>query len=151
VTTEADLTAQAALDRGQRRLNEAEAGARVLRERSATDVSRLQTEAHEQRRAVRDEATAILAAARTDADTSRAEARELLTQARAEVRALAERRDDINAQLGHLSGVIEALAVPQAGTIDPQPSTAAADRPAPIPEDVRNHLSLSTNSTTGTK
>jgi hypothetical protein len=123
----------------------------MLRERSATDVSRLQTEAHQHRRAVRDEATAILAAARTDADASRAEARELLTQARAEVRALAERRDDINAQLGHLSGVIEALAVPQASAVDPRPSATTADSPAPIPEDARNHLSLSTNATTGTK
>ena len=34
-----------------------------------------------------------------------------MERARAEVAALARRRDDINAQLGHLSGVIEALAV----------------------------------------
>jgi hypothetical protein len=83
----------------------------VLRERAAAEVARLQTEAHEHRRAVREEATATLAAARADADTSRAEARDLLILARAEVSVLAQRRDDITEQLGHLSGVIEALAV----------------------------------------
>ena len=70
VITEADLTVHAALERGQRRLDEAEIGARVLRQRAAETVSRLQREAHEHRRAVRDEATSTLAAAR--ADTSRA-------------------------------------------------------------------------------
>jgi len=95
----------------QRRLDEAEGGARVLRERAASEVARLQTEAHEHRRAVREEATTTLAAARTDADAIRTEARDLLVHARSEVRVLAERRDDITEQLGHLSGVIEALAV----------------------------------------
>jgi hypothetical protein len=143
VISEADLTAQAALDRGQRRLDEAESGARVLRERAAEEVSRLQTEAHQHRRAVRDEATTTLAAARADADTSRTEARELLTRARAEVNALAERRDDITEQLSHLSGVIEALAVPE--------RYAPAGRPAkPIPTNSQDNLSLTTNATTGT-
>ena len=151
VVAEADLTAQAALERGQRRLDEAESGARLLRERAAEAVARLQTEAHEHRRAVRDEATATLAAARADADTSRAEARDLLTQARAEVKVLADRRDDITAQLGNLSGVIEALAVPERAATAATPSRPAAESGAPIPENAEPNLSLTTNATTGTQ
>jgi hypothetical protein len=37
----------------------------------------------------------------------------MLERARAEVAVLAGRREDITRQLGHLSGVIEALAVPE--------------------------------------
>jgi hypothetical protein len=144
VITEADLTVHAALERGQRRLDEAEIGARVLRQRAAETVSRLQREAHEHRRAVRDEATSTLAAAPADADTSRAEARDLLTHARAEVKVLAARRDDITAQLGNLSGVIEALAVPG-------PPRVTGDGAAPIPENAEPNLSLTTNATTGTR
>lgn len=107
-------------------------------------MSRLQREAHEHRRAVRDEATTTLAAARADADTSRAEARDLLTRARAEVKVLGARRDDITAQLGNLSGVIEALAVPG-------PPRAAGDGAAPIPENAEPKLSLTTNATTGNR
>ena len=151
VVTEADLTAQAALERGQRRLDEAESGARLLRERAAESVARLQTEAHEHRRAVRDEATATLAAARADADTSRAEARDLLTQARAEVKVLADRRDDITAQLGNLSGVIEALAVPERAATANGSSRPAAESDAPIPENAEPNFSLTANATTGTQ
>ncbi|MDQ1535641.1 MAG: hypothetical protein QOE58_34 [Actinomycetota bacterium] len=113
VVAEADQTVQAALGRSKRRLDDAESGARLLREHAAAEVARLQTDAHEHRRAVRHEATTTLAAARADADSSRTEARDLLTKARAEVQALADRRDDINEQLGKMSGVIEALAVPE--------------------------------------
>jgi len=111
VAGEVDLTIQARLERAQRRLDESERGAKVLRERAATDLARLRTEAHEHLRSVREEATTTLAAARADADTIRAQARDLLLRARAEVGTLAERRDDITEQLGYLSGVIEALAV----------------------------------------
>ena len=103
-------------------------------------VSGLQREAHEHRRAVRDEA----AAARADADTSRAEARDLLTHARAEVKVLAGRRDDITARLGNLSGVIEALAVPGAPRV-------TGEGAAPIPENAEPNLSLTANATTGTR
>jgi len=156
VIAEADLTAHAGLDRAQRRLDEAEAGARILRERAATEVARLQTEAHENRRAVRDEATTTLAAARADADTNRAEARDLLTQARAEVKVLAQRRDDITAQLSHLSGVIEALAVPEHSAVehaavDTGRTTPIADNAVPIPENATPSLSGTTNATTGTR
>ena len=150
VVAEADLTAAAATTRGQRRLDEAEGGARLLRERAAEAVSALQTEAHEHRRAVRDEATTTLAAARADADASRAEARMLLTQARAEVKVLADRRDDITQQLGNLQGVIEALAVPETA----QKAAAlsrATDGSSSGTETAKPHLSLSTNATTGTR
>ena len=151
VIAEADLTAQAATKRGQRRLDEAESGARLLRERAAAAVSQLQTDAHEHRRAVRGEATATLAAARADADASRAEARSLLTQARAEVKVLADRRDDITQQLGNLTGVIEALAVPESPGRANRLPAAAPDGSTPGPESTRPHLSLSTNATTGTR
>jgi hypothetical protein len=108
----ARVEAQAHADRAERRLADAEAGARVIRERTATELETLQREAYGTARTTREEAIAMLAKARTDADQVRAEARALLDKARAEVTALARRRDDINAQLGHLSGVIEALAVP---------------------------------------
>ncbi|HEY5248696.1 MAG TPA: hypothetical protein VIJ15_09660, partial [Dermatophilaceae bacterium] len=150
VIAEADRTAQAATERGQRRLKEAESGARVLRERAAAEVARLQTEAHEHRRAVRDEATKTLAAARADADTSRAQARDLLRQARSEVKVLATRRDDINAQLGQLSGVIEALAVPERTAIVTGLWTPDEDSAAPVPENATSDLSFITNATTGT-
>jgi cell division septum initiation protein DivIVA len=151
VITEADLTAKAALERGQRRLDEAENGARLLRERAAEAVSQLQTEAHQHRRAVRDEASATLASARADADTSRAEAREMLTKARAEVKVLADRRDDITAQLGHLSGVIEALAVPEHSAMAAGVSKTAAQECDATPEDARPNLSPTANATTGTR
>ena len=156
VTAEADLTAQAGLERAQRRLDEAETGARVLRERAAAEVARLQNEAHKHRRAVRDEATSTLAAARADADTNRAQARDLLTHARAEVSVLARRRDDIAAQLGHLSGVIEALAVPEHRPLDIAPDTPEAGAAGPAVEHSSATVSLpinalTTNTTTGTR
>jgi len=104
--------AQAQEQRAQRRLADAEAGAKLIRERAATDLEALQRETYESARSTREEAIAMLAKARTDADQVRTDARTQLDKARAEVATLARRRDDINAQLGHLSGVIEALAVP---------------------------------------
>ena len=151
VISEADLTAQARLDRAQRRLDEAEGGAKVLRERAAAEVARLQTEAHEHRRAVREEATTILAAARADADTSRAEARDLLAHGRAEVAVLAQRRDDITEQLGHLSGVIEALAVSEHSTTVAGLSARVANGSEPVPENSTPHPSLTNEATTGTR
>ena len=66
-----------------------------------------------------------MSSARTEADQLRAEARTMLDRARAEVAALAKRRDDITAQLGTLSGVIEALAVPESAPPDDPPTTPA--------------------------
>jgi hypothetical protein len=65
--------------------------------------------------------------ARADADRIREEARTMLERARAEVSVLAGRREDITRQLGHLSGVIEALAVPES------PAARRADTPPTLP------------------
>jgi len=149
IISETDLTAQARLERAQRRLDEAEGGAKVLRERAASEVARLQTEAHAHRRTVREEATTILAAARADADSSRAETRDLLAHARAEVAVLAQRRDAITEQLGHLSGVIEALAVSEHSAAVAGLSATAPESSDAAPENPTPHLSLTTEATTG--
>ena len=57
----------------------------------------------------------------------------MLERARSEVAALASRRQDITTQLGHLSGVINALAVPEKSA-----ENGAADAPTPIPHEERN-------------
>jgi hypothetical protein len=54
----------------------------------------------------------------------------MLERARAEVASLASRREDITRQLGSLSGVINALAVPEH---QPTPATPSND-PAPTDE-----------------
>ena len=64
---------------------------------------------------------------------------------------LAARRDDITAQLGQLSGVIEALAVPERTAIITGLSTPDEDAAAPIPENATSDLSFITNATTGTR
>ena len=82
----------------------------------------------------------MLADARAEADQLRTTARTLLADARAEVDALARRRTAITAELGQLSGVIEALAVPETtGSLpsagpDPVPAEGDADS---RPTDVR--------------
>jgi hypothetical protein len=60
----------------------------------------------------------MVADARAEADELRAQARRTLEDARAEIALLARRRDGITAELGQLSGVIQALAVPH-----PHPSS----------------------------
>jgi len=61
--------------------------------------------------------------ARQRADIVRAEAQAAVERARAEVHVLAARRDAITAQLGNLSGVIDALAVPEQPSTTESPST----------------------------
>ena len=78
----------------------------------------MQQETWQKATATREEAIALLAQARAEADAVRGDARAMLERARGEVAALARRRDDISSQLGHLSGVIEALAVPERPTGD---------------------------------
>ena len=68
-------------------------------------------EAHGYHRAARAEIVRASEEARERADAVRAEAQAAVERARAEVHTLAARRDAITAQLGELSGVIEALAV----------------------------------------
>ena len=87
-----------------------------MRERTAAEVERLQRESHQSSQGARAELIRVTQDARADADRIREEARTMLERARAEVAALAARREDITRQLGHLSGVIEALAVPETRT-----------------------------------
>ena len=62
--------------------------------------------------------------ARAEADELRTQARRTLEDARAEIALLARRRDGITAELGQLSGVIQALAVPH-----PHPPTTEDAEP----------------------
>jgi hypothetical protein len=117
----AQSEARAQEERAKRRLADAEAGAKLIRERTGADLEALQRETYESVRATREEAIELLATARTESDQVRREARAQLDKARAEVATLGRRRDDINSQLGHLSGVIEALAVPDEAGPTTQP------------------------------
>jgi ABC-type transporter Mla subunit MlaD len=94
------------------RLGEAEQSARVLRAQVADDVLREQRTGQEELRRARTEAAALVAEARREADELRAQARRTVEDARSEVALLARQRDGITAELGQLSGVIQALAVP---------------------------------------
>jgi hypothetical protein len=69
----------------------------------------------ELRRSANDDAARTIAEARSEADELRATARSLLAEARAEVAVLTAHRDAIARELGDLSGVIDALAVPVRG------------------------------------
>ena len=111
LVAEAQAAAEVIHERAAARLRDAETGARIIRERTAADVEQLHRDAHEDRRSARAELVSTLAEARAEADRLRAEGRGAVESARAEVSALSRRRDDITAQLAHLSGVIEALAV----------------------------------------
>ena len=82
-----------------------------MRQSAAEDVERMHREAHEYHAAARAEIMKASEEARQRADTVRAEAQAAVERARAEVHTLAARRDAITAQLGNLSGVIDALAV----------------------------------------
>jgi hypothetical protein len=146
------VTAGAPDERAARRLEEADKAARLVRERTAQEIERLQRETHESHRLAREELVTTTAQARADADRVREEARSMLERARAEVAALASRRQDITTQLGHLSGVIDALAVPERAatpapaTPDPATPESTADLPpenasapdVPVPHQERN-------------
>ena len=67
------------------------------------------------------------------------------------MRALASRRDDITAQLGHLSGVIEALAVPERTALTAHLAPPPAQGPDPSADQAEPSLSLTINATTGTR
>lgn len=64
---------------------------------------------------------------RRDADRIRADAQTMLELARSEVALQASQRDSIANELGNLSGVIEALAVPILSVDDPDPDPQPAD------------------------
>jgi vacuolar-type H+-ATPase subunit H len=112
-------------ERAQHRLAEAEQGARTLRAQVAEEVLNKQRAADDELRRARSEGAGLVAAARTEADELRTQARRTLEEAREEIALLARRRDGITAELGQLSGVIQALAVPTPLTPttpqDPQP------------------------------
>ena len=112
--------------RAERRLAEAEDGARQVRQSTAADIEQMHREAHEYHRAARAEIVKASEEARQRADAVRAEAHAAVERARAEVHTLAARRDAITSQLGRLSGVIEALAVHDSAT-----GTAGADSDHP--------------------
>ncbi|NUR05915.1 MAG: hypothetical protein HOQ45_02755, partial [Nocardioidaceae bacterium] len=81
-----------------------------------------------------EEAAAHLAAARAEADDLRSRARRHLEDAQEEVRRLNRRREEITRELGDLSGVIQALAVPgERG--DEGPEHNHDGRPAQEPEE----------------
>ncbi|PZS17014.1 MAG: hypothetical protein DLM57_09160 [Pseudonocardiales bacterium] len=132
IVAEAEDTAAARLDRAERRLLEAEAGARAIREQVADELTKSQREIREVRRTANAEEIQRVQAARTEADEVRATARQLLADAKAEVAALAERRNAIAGELGNLSGVIEALAVSDAARpMPPRRSNGVLRSPAP--------------------
>jgi hypothetical protein len=99
-------------ERAAHRLEEAEHGARTLRTQVADEVLAKQHAADDELRRARAEGASVVAAAREEADELRAQARRTLEDARTEIALLARRRDGITAELGQLSGVIQALAVP---------------------------------------
>lgn len=113
-------------DRAERRLAEAEAGARVVREQVAEQVGRSQREMYEVRRAAKAQASLTISDAHAEAEDVRTLAYRLLAEAQAEVALLTERRDAIAAELGQLSGVIEALAAPDEQGWPPDPAAPAA-------------------------
>jgi cell division septum initiation protein DivIVA len=97
-----------------------------VRERAAEHLAQAHSEARDLRRAAKDEATRTIAGARSEADELRSRARSILAEARAEVAVLNAHRDEISKQLGDLSGVIEALAVPE------RPQTSSSPDPSEV-------------------
>jgi hypothetical protein len=127
VRRDADAYAAQVNARAERRLEEAEAGARILRGRVAEEVVRSQRSAQDELRRGREEAAALVAEARREADELRTQARRSLEEARTEVGVLSRRRDEIAEELAQLSGVIQALAVPA----DALPTSASSGRTHP--------------------
>jgi vacuolar-type H+-ATPase subunit H len=119
VRADAEAAAAQAEERASHRLDEAEHGARTLREQVALEILAKERAADDELRRARAAGAGMVADARAEADELRAQARRTLDDARAEIALLARRRDGITAELGQLSGVIQALAVPH-----PHPSTA---------------------------
>ena len=100
------------VERANRILSAAKEEARTLREQTMTELDQLHSEHYTKLRADREAAKREVEQANAEAERTRAEARRRLREAREEVNLLSRRRDEITAQLGKLSGVIEALAAP---------------------------------------
>ncbi|MGH8960423.1 MAG: hypothetical protein ACRDWT_04345, partial [Jatrophihabitantaceae bacterium] len=131
IVSEAEELAGEHTARAERRLAESESGARTIREQVALEVTRTQEELNELWRTAKSEQAATSAAAREEADHVRTTARRLLADARAEVETLSRRRDAIAAELGSLSGVIEALAVAESEPADSERRAERAERDQP--------------------
>ena len=101
------------MERADRRRAESEAGAGALRAQVADEVVAARREGAEAMRRSREESARLVTEAQADADRVRDQARQVLSDARAEVEALRRRRDEIADELTQMSGVIEALAVPE--------------------------------------
>ncbi len=134
VLADATYESERAVERLERRRTEAETGAASLRSLVAEEVTRLRAEAAEHLRLAREEANRHVAEGRSEADRLRESASRALERARAEVAQLQIQRDQIAVELGQLSGVIEALSVPEreaATSPDPSPpEDAGLPRPA---------------------
>ena len=90
--------------------------------------------AAEDRRRAREESLALVAEGRAEADQLRESAQRALERARAEIAQLQTRRDGIAAELGQLSGVIEALSVPERESRRPQQTDPPPHPHAPTPD-----------------
>jgi F0F1-type ATP synthase membrane subunit b/b' len=112
IVAEAEAEAKRRFERAERREAEAEAGARAVRAHVAEEVGRTQQEMFELRRVTKAEVAELMQRARADADEARSQARQSVADARAEMEELQVRRQAITLELGGLSGVIEALSMP---------------------------------------
>ena len=110
-------------ERAERRVAEAEAGAQAVREQVAEQLGESQRELHQLRRTARAETAELIARARAEAEEMRAEALQHADRRPGRGGRADRRRNAIAAELGQLSGVIEALAVeegrPAARTAEP--------------------------------
>jgi membrane-bound ClpP family serine protease len=97
----------------EERISHEEAVAAEARARAMAEMEELQRTVAERAGRSREEAIEVVSQARQDAEAIRTEVREYMERARMEASTLARRRDNIASQLGQLSGVIEALAVPE--------------------------------------
>jgi uncharacterized protein involved in exopolysaccharide biosynthesis len=110
---DAAAEAERIVERAHRRSAETEAGATTLREQVADEVIRLRAEGAQTLRDARDESVRLMAEAQEQADQLRAQARQVLADAKTQATSLRSRRDEIAAELTQLSGVIDALSVPE--------------------------------------
>jgi hypothetical protein len=111
--------ADATHERAARRLTEAEAGARMLRERVSDEVLTAQRDALRESKTRRDEAARVLGEARERATELKEQARHLLERARAEADDVLVARDRAADELTRLSDVITVLS---AGDTDRHPT-----------------------------
>jgi len=117
---DAQDTAEADREQAYRRLAQAEEGAKAVRQRVAEDLAKAQWELHEVRQAAKAERDAIIGSATTEAEEIRSRAREAAERARTELAELTQRRNTIARELASLSGVIDALAVPEGVSVGPK-------------------------------